>query len=748
MNNSNEKHAKMNRTKLKEIIKFSFYKNMQNKWFIIFNLITLISIVVSLNWGSISGLFTSSTEPKIFTIAMLDNANLVYDDFITELQDTPDLEITKITENTYTAENIPDNFAIVEIIPDDLEAFKTSIISKEGISTLIYTPVKDALFNIRNKHLAKMYQIKSDELLVLQSDLSVNRVMLSVNAEDSNAKEMIKLFSSALTYILTIMIFSKMANEIAQEKQSKSSEYILTTVSAKEYLFAKIFSNIAVLIIQGLLLFVYYFIAVSFSNIINIAATDISLSADTLTSKLSLDTVVYILALIGYSVLNLILLCIVQATLSAKTASTAEASNTVSLLVFIMMAAYIATVYVITPYTKVSGLLYVISCLPVLSAYFVPAMMVIGQANLWQIIISLLLLIVSIPLTFNFCSKIFKNGILDYTKVKKKVVKEVNKDAERKKFLVKREMRNVGFVVGIAILLYIGLQNILALLCSFVLPTLLKDVFTSSEINLIMQMALQSISLGLCSAFVFAYCNKNENLKFTKTTAPKLNFEEKTKIVLIALFLIAVFQVLLSFTLYPKIGLDYDITSLFNVTADSSMLTKIIFVLTLAVVPGIFEELFFRKALIDFTRPYGKIFALIFSSLLFGMLHLNASQGLFAFIVGLIFGIIYLYTNDIKLTMLIHFINNGFGAITMVLPTLEVFIVTILLFGVLIAGFVFFIMMLANKSSRNKMIGFLKRPVALEKVKNKYKYIFTDFTFDVSLILIVVMTIFTENILR
>lgn len=49
----------MNRNKLKEMIQFSFYKNIQNKWFVIFNLISLISAILMLNWSSLSSFFTS-----------------------------------------------------------------------------------------------------------------------------------------------------------------------------------------------------------------------------------------------------------------------------------------------------------------------------------------------------------------------------------------------------------------------------------------------------------------------------------------------------------------------------------------------------------------------------------------------------------------------------------------------------------------------------------------------------------------
>lgn len=669
---------------------------------------------------------------------MLDQSNLVYEDFFEQLAENENFNITRIDENTYTAENIPDEFAIVEIKPNETDIFKTIITSKEGINTNFYTPITDALTEVRNELILEKYSITSEELAQFQSDLAIERVMLSVNAEDSTTKELIKLFSSALTYLLTILIFSKMANEIAQEKQSKSSEYILTTVSAKEYLFAKIFSNIAVLLIQGLFLFVYYFIAISIANIINISTTDLTLSTGVLTTGISVDVILYVFALIAYNVLNLILLCIIQATLSAKTSSTSEAGNTVSLLTFLMMAAYIATQYLITPYSKVNLLLSIVSCLPILSAYFIPALMVIGQASIWQIALSFLLLIWIIPFSFQRCAKSFKNGILDYTKKKK----EQPKQNLQSLFLTKRKMKHLGFVTGLAIILYVGIQFILSILLQFTLPTLLQNVFTETEITLITQILLQVFSLGLAAAFVFAYCEpKEKNIK-------PLSKYTKLKIIFIALLIVYVLQFVLSYGLYPALGLDYNVTDMFDVNANSSLLSKIILILSLAVTPAILEELFFRKAIIDFTLPYGKKFALIFSALLFGFLHMNLAQGLFAFIIGILFGAIYLYTKDIKIPMLIHFINNGSAAIEMILPEEYVYIVSGILILILLAGLIFSILTVAKKSSRTKLLTLCKTKVSLKSFKARYQYIFADFTFDIAILLITLMSVLTENILR
>jgi len=734
----------VNNLKVKEMIKFSFYKNIQNKWFIIFNVLTLLGIITIVNWGSISTLFNNKANEDVFRVAILDSANLIYDSFVNDMSGDERYIIERVNKNEYTSDSIPDNFMIVEVTEDEVEGFKVSIISKEGINVEFYHPITEELFQLRNNILSLKYDIEKESIEVLQKDLSINRVMLSVEAEDSNTKEMVKLFSSALTYILTVFIFSKIANEIASEKQSKSTEYILTTVSSKEYLFAKIFSNIVILLLQGLFILVYYFIAALILNVTKSINMDFSLTASMVTTSINKDIVFYILALVIYNILNLILLCIIQATLAAKTSSTSEAGNAVSLLLFVMMIAYISTVYFLKPYEKVSALLYIISCIPLLSAYFVPGMMAIGQATMLQVIVSITILVISIPIIFHYCAKIFKNGILDYTKRRKQDKAIKSKEDIRKNFINKHEMKNFGFVIGIAIIIYVGTQTILSLVGNILISTFMKNVLNETEMEMVLQVVLQIVSLGLASAFVFTYVEKTEN----KIIKRKVCFVTKLKLVLISLFLVFALQLILSLLLYPALGINYDTTDLFKVDSSSRILSKIILVITLAVTPAFFEELFFRKAIINLSIKYGKTFALIFSACLFGLLHMNISQGLFAFMMGLLFGTIYIYTGDIKLTMLIHFLNNGFAALELILPEFFVMIAVAVLLIILMIGFVLWIKMIVNKEKREKIISFFRTKVNIKSFEEKYKYLFWDYALDVSLILILLMSIITEKMLR
>ena len=74
-----------------------------------------------------------------------------------------------------------------------------------------------------------------------------------------------------------------------------------------------------------------------------------------------------------------------------------------------------------------------------------------------------------------------------------------------------------------------------------------------------------------------------------------------------------------------------------------------------------FEELLYRgiilNGLLNKYKNSSKK-AIIYSAMVFGLVHLNIPQGINAFIGGIILGFIYCYTKSMKLSIFAHFINN------------------------------------------------------------------------------------------
>ena len=81
-------------------------------------------------------------------------------------------------------------------------------------------------------------------------------------------------------------------------------------------------------------------------------------------------------------------------------------------------------------------------------------------------------------------------------------------------------------------------------------------------------------------------------------------------------------------------------------------------VLVSAVLPGICEETAHRGLLLKGLSGHGQRFALIMSSLLFGLMHMNIDQFFYATLIGILVGYLALICDSIYPAMLIHFMNN------------------------------------------------------------------------------------------
>lgn len=88
---------------------------------------------------------------------------------------------------------------------------------------------------------------------------------------------------------------------------------------------------------------------------------------------------------------------------------------------------------------------------------------------------------------------------------------------------------------------------------------------------------------------------------------------------------------------------------------------------TIAVVPAFVEEFLFRGVVLSNLLPYGRTHAIVFSSLLFALMHQNVGQFFYTSVAGLILGYIYVQTGSIWGSVLLHFVNNFYSVMQGVL---------------------------------------------------------------------------------
>ena len=87
----------------------------------------------------------------------------------------------------------------------------------------------------------------------------------------------------------------------------------------------------------------------------------------------------------------------------------------------------------------------------------------------------------------------------------------------------------------------------------------------------------------------------------------------------------------------------------------------ILAIISTALVPALCEEYLFRGVFLTNLMPYGKVTAVVVSSLLFGLMHQNGGQIIYTTVAGIALGLVYVRTRSLWGGMLIHFFNNLFS---------------------------------------------------------------------------------------
>lgn len=232
------------------------------------------------------------------------------------------------------------------------------------------------------------------------------------------------------------------------------------------------------------------------------------------------------------------------------------------------------------------------------------------------------------------------------------------------------------------------------LLISIIYSTVLsviagKDLSVfSSDAVLIINYLLSPIAICLAIG-ILRYKNKKNYISLTLSK----RFEFKP---FIATFLIGLG---LSFGLselnvifvnfLSKLGLKVSVPTLpsntpFNVFA---------VVLSVCVLPAVFEEFLFRGVILSGLKKTGVVFATLISGGLFSLFHMSPSQTVYQFVVGALYSLIIIYGGNLLYTVVIHFINNlyivlNFYYFNITLIGAPKIIITILGLVALVVGFI------------------------------------------------------------
>lgn len=220
----------------------------------------------------------------------------------------------------------------------------------------------------------------------------------------------------------------------------------------------------------------------------------------------------------------------------------------------------------------------------------------------------------------------------------------------------RKELVKVGFILGSAIILYMFFQT----LCVTVLEKLnLEETYQSSPL---FRYAFNVIGVDLFSlvpAFGLAALVLKNNFTSPLIPTKKISFIKAAAwtsfglgLTFLANYIVAII------TAFAKNNLGYELSQNDNGISNDP-LTYIVMFVAVAIAPPIFEEFALRCCTLGVLRKYGSGFAVFMTSIVFGLIHGNVIQFIFAFLMGLFMAYITIKTDNIFISMFIHGINNG-----------------------------------------------------------------------------------------
>lgn len=128
-----------------------------------------------------------------------------------------------------------------------------------------------------------------------------------------------------------------------------------------------------------------------------------------------------------------------------------------------------------------------------------------------------------------------------------------------------------------------------------------------------------------------------------------------------------------------------------DLNLNAGLAQNLINLVTTVILAPLLEELIFRGCILESLKKYSTSFAIVFSSLLFAMLHMNLAQSIPVFGMGLVFGWMYVRTGSLPMTIVLHLINNAVSMFSTLLPYPLAFMVEILLIVLAVVGLVFMV---------------------------------------------------------
>lgn len=223
----------------------------------------------------------------------------------------------------------------------------------------------------------------------------------------------------------------------------------------------------------------------------------------------------------------------------------------------------------------------------------------------------------------------------------------------------KNELIKTGIIIGATIIFQIIVQTVFVV---FLQQSNYYDIYLSSSL---LQNTFNIIAVDIFSLIIpFFLMSLILKKRYTGDLIPRKKLDKKESFAWIGLGMgvcvLANYITAFVIALFKQFG--YQLTQS-EYVKPSSVIECIAIVFSTAFAPALCEEFAMRCCTLGALRKYGKGFAVVAVSIVFGLIHGNVIQFVFAFILGIVFGYITIVTDSVVPAMFIHGFNNGISVI-------------------------------------------------------------------------------------
>lgn len=422
------------KNKLKYLTKISLNKKIKTKWFVIANVCLLLLIVGLVNADSIIKFFGGDFN-KVTDILVIDNTNqTVYDDIETYyseyskyVEDMSKTEISLYEDSLEKAkEEVKEDGSILLVInEDDTNFINAELIVNNDVDPIISQLISTSLNTVKTNIALKHYNISESMLATIDSPVVVEKTSLDNSKSTDEMMDLVMGVAFPIMilpfFMLTLFLVQMIGAEINEEKTTRGMEIIISNVSPRVHFFSKLIASNLFVLIQGALLFIDVAIAlivrvfVENGSLSNLAGdVDISGIIKSLSETGFIDNLVYIIPItLILMILTFIAYSLVAGILASMTTNIEDFQQVQAPIIIVSLVGYYLSM--MAAMFDGSIIIRILSYVPFISALLAPALLVLGQIGIIDILIALVILIGTIYILFKYGLKIYKVGILNYS---------------------------------------------------------------------------------------------------------------------------------------------------------------------------------------------------------------------------------------------------------------------------------------------------------------------------------------------